>query len=230
MWKTMEEKMNEILAELPDEVTLALALCGGSIGKGCYWGIVDAEDWEEEYSECIADSEHPNLLDTIDLGKKVLVVADTNLLLGGISMISSDMADKMAGKMEVLNEKARARLYSRLGAIIKHVVDTGQVSQKLLLGLYSNNMGDYLSYGKAGQERRVLGYQCTFNDFVELIPYVLNMFPQVPLHIGFELQDGSTVLYDELLEYLDKTKGRELRVSASNGDNGILSVLVISRG
>ena len=91
MWKTMEEKMNEILAELPDEVTLALALCGGSIGKGCYWGIVDAEDWEEEYSECIADSEHPNLLGTIDLGKIVLLESDTNLVLDGISIIYSEM-------------------------------------------------------------------------------------------------------------------------------------------
>lgn len=226
----MEDKMNEVLAKLPGEVTMALALCGGSVRKGCYWGIVDAEEWEDEYKECLEDSEQPDLLSTINLGKKVLVVADTRLLLGGISVISSATADNLAGKMEELNSKARTRLYSRLSAIIKHVVDTGQISQKLLLGLYSTNMGDYLTYGHPGQEKRVLGYQCTFEDLVELVPYITEGYANTPLHIGFELQDGSMLLYDELLDYLDKTEGRDLRVASSNGDNGILVVLVISRG
>lgn len=226
----MGTKVEKFLESLPPEAVTALGVCGSNLSKGIYWGLIDSDDWVEIEEDLLEDAEQPDLLNSIVLGKKTMVVAVPSILLGTVAIHAPGKAQEFSEKMSDLNDKARKRLYSRLYAIVQHVVDTGQITQKLLLGLYSNNLGDYVTYGSAGKERRVLGFQCTFEDVVEVIPYILGMFKDVPLSVGFEAQDGSIVPVEELLEYLNTTKGSELKMTTSNGDNGVLAVLVITRG
>lgn len=226
----MGNTQSNFLESLPVEAVTALGVCGVHINKGVYWGLIGTETWDEVEENLLEEAEQPDLLNSIKLGDKTLVVAVPNILLGTIAHIAPEKAQDFSEKMNDLNYKARGRLYSRLMAVVKHVVDTGQVNQKLLLGMYSNNMGDYVTYGSVGKERRVSAFQCTFEDFVEVIPHVLEKFNQVPLTVGFELQDGGVVTVEELLGYLATTKGEGLRMTTSNGGNGLLAVLVIKRG
>lgn len=226
----MGNQQSNFLESLPVEAVTALGICGVHINKGVYWGLIGTDTWEEVEENLLVEAEQPDLLNAIKLKDKTLVVAVPNILLGTIAHIAPEKAQDFSEKMGDLNYKARGRLYSRLMAAVKHVVDTGQVSQKLLLGMYSNNVGDYVTYGSVGKERRVSAFQCTFEDFVEVMVHVLGNFKQVPLTVGIELQDGGLVLVDELLDYLSSAKGEGLRMTTSNGDNGVLVVLVINRG
>lgn len=226
----MGNQQSNFLESLPVEAVTALGVCGVHINKGVYWGLIDSETWEEVEENLLEEAEQPELFNSIKVGNRTMVVAVPDILLGTISHVAPKKAQDFSEKMNDLNYKARGRLYSRMVAAVRHVVDTGQVAQKLLIGLYSNNVTDYLTYGSQGKERRVSAFQCTFEDFVEIIPHVLEKFSQVPLTVGFELQDGNIVTTEELLGYLATTKGEELRMATSNGDNGLLAVLVIKRG
>lgn len=227
----MATDIQNVMSSLPVEVVTALAICGENLRKGCYWGVVDKDDWLDYEQEVRENGQQPDLLTpTYLVGNKVLLEANPSLLLGGISLIPEIDTDEISASMEELSNNARKTLCTRMLSTFKHFIDTGQVSKKIRFGMYSNNLGDYLTYGRGEKEIRLFGYQCTLVDVIEVLKYVQDYYQSFTVNAGFELLDGSVVALDEVLGYLDYNQGNGLKIAATNGDNGVIGMLVLTRG